>query len=159
MSRKECRDASPCACTITELIESSAATPASPMAMAYSADSSLNSYLCGNPTEVTAKLIAETLASKKRIESLFKYIGIAIRKLVISKIPKMVFLTQGIEKPAEYIDELLDATSKLKLLIKLRASGKDFFKYCGSIGIAYGLPFCTVTGIPSLDFDTFISDP
>lgn len=45
------------------------------------------------------------------------------RKLVISKIPKMVFLTQGIEKPAEYIDELLDATSKLKLLIKLRASG------------------------------------
>ena len=46
-----------------------------------------------------------------------------LENLVISKIPKMVFLTQGIEKPAEYIDELLDATSKLKLLIKLRASG------------------------------------
>ncbi len=45
------------------------------------------------------------------------------RKLVISQVPKMVFLTQGIEKPSEHIEELLNVTSKLKLLVKLRAGG------------------------------------
>lgn len=45
------------------------------------------------------------------------------KKLVGSQIPKMMFLTQGIEEPSAHIAKLLEMASKLKLLTKLRAGG------------------------------------
>lgn len=45
------------------------------------------------------------------------------KKLVGSQIPKMMFLTQGIEEPSTHIAKLLEMASKLKLLTKLRAGG------------------------------------
>ena len=45
------------------------------------------------------------------------------RNLVTSQIPKMVFLTQNIQNPADHIATVLDLTSKFKLLTKSRAGG------------------------------------
>lgn len=45
------------------------------------------------------------------------------KKLVASQVPKMMFLTQGVEKPSEHIIKLVDMASKMKLLTKLRAGG------------------------------------
>lgn len=45
------------------------------------------------------------------------------KKLVESQVPKMMFLTQGIKEPSLQIANILEMTSKLKLIIKLRAGG------------------------------------
>ncbi|WP_312644122.1 hypothetical protein [Hydrogenoanaerobacterium sp.] len=45
------------------------------------------------------------------------------RKLINSQIPKMLFLTQGIKDPAKHISNILNTTSKFKLLTKARAGG------------------------------------
>lgn len=45
------------------------------------------------------------------------------KKLVESQVPKMMFLTQGVKEPSTQIANILEMTSKLKLIIKLRAGG------------------------------------
>ncbi len=45
------------------------------------------------------------------------------KKLINSQIPKMLFLTQGVKDPTKHIAEILNATSKFKLLTISRAGG------------------------------------
>lgn len=45
------------------------------------------------------------------------------KSLIKSRIPKMVFLTQNVKDPPKHIVEILNSTSKFKLLVKERAGG------------------------------------
>ncbi|MDF2645357.1 MAG: hypothetical protein K0Q73_1162 [Paenibacillus sp.] len=45
------------------------------------------------------------------------------KKLISSKVPKMVFLTQGLDNPAQHISNIIEISTKFKLLAKLRAGG------------------------------------
>ncbi len=45
------------------------------------------------------------------------------KDLINSKIPKLLFLTQNVEKPLEHINAILLASSKFKMLTKSRAGG------------------------------------
>ncbi len=45
------------------------------------------------------------------------------KRLILSKIPKLLFFTQHIQNPTEHIEEVLKLVSKIKILLKLRAAG------------------------------------
>jgi len=45
------------------------------------------------------------------------------KSLMSTRLPKMAFLTQGVERSSDHIEEIVSNTSKFKLLVKLRAGG------------------------------------
>jgi hypothetical protein len=85
--------------------------------------------LAGVAAELAMSSILVQVSGEKSIKlpsGYFKTGGMIyeeFRGLVNSQTPKMVFLTRGTEDIAKHIHDILDASIKLKLLIKLRAGG------------------------------------